>query len=530
MSAGEIERPPAPREQVRALRAVTVTLPDDVESEGLLALRLPLSEEPRQALERTLEERPGDWKKRFALARALLEEGRVVDAIPHLERGLEKQPRHLGAWLDLIAVYRLLERRNAAVNACERALAASRGPAAALLQGVRAQCLGRPVEAEQAFLEATETAPESPAAWTALAELQRATGRPKEAAETLTKALARSSTDVAALTLGSEALRLLGRSAEARRRDARALEVDAANPPALERRLAASARTEGGRLAPGGGMWRAVERLARTRSAAQGLLSFVRVCGGDLAGTGELAAFVAERPRRPQARIERARLLDALDRPLLALQEIDVARTLRTESRELDLLACRIATRAGLFWRTLQQVEDLLERYGDAWDAASTAAWALAHLGRTARAAELSRAAVQRQPELPAAWLEHGRVLARCERPWGAVAALEIGWSLLPPDDGFDLAALAALDLAVLHKRLSQLERAHHWALQAFGACAALAESDPVRAHILWGWIPAELGAGAVPSAIGSVDISPSFLRIEERRLLTTQLTEETFG
>jgi RNA polymerase sigma factor (sigma-70 family) len=518
-----------PPERVRALRTVTVTLPEGVEKEGLLALHLPLGKERRQALERYVEQHPRSSTKRLALARAFLEEGRVSDALPLLERAVEKQPRELGAWLDLLAIYRLQERPEAAAGACQRALAAHRGPAGALLQGLYAQCLGRDVEAEQAFLDAREAAPESPTPYTVLAELQMATGRPKEAAGSLEEALARSPTDVAALTLGSEALRLLGRSGEARRRDARALEVDSANPPALERRLAASARRAGGRLAPEGGLWRTVETLARTRAAALSLLSFIRVCGGDLAGAGEMFAFVVARPHLPQARIEHARLLDALDRPLAALQEIDAARALQAGSRELDLLACRISVRAGLPYRSLQESENLLTRYGEAWDTASAAAWALAQLGQTDRAAELSRAAVTRQSGLPAAWLEHGRVLARCERLREAIAATETGWSLLPEGDGFDLAAPAALDLAVLHRRLGYPEWAHQWALQALEACSALAELDPARAHILRGWSQRELGSEAVTSAAETSGISP-ILQIEERRLLTTQITETSLG
>ena len=519
-----------PPERVQAVRSVVVTLPEDVEGEGLLAVHLPLGKEGRPALEHYVEQHPRSSKKRLALARALLEEGRAEEAIPHLEHAVGKQPRQLGAWLDLIAIYRLQEQPSVAAGACERALAAHRGPAAALFQGLHAQCLGRTVEAERAFLDARDAMRESPAPCIALAELQKATGRPYEAAGSLEEALIRSPTDVAALTLGSEVLRLMGRSAEARRRDARVLELDGGNPPALERRLAASARSAGGQLAPEGGLWRAVEKLARTRAAALSLLSFIRVCGGDLAGTGEMAAFVSKQPRLPQARIERARLLDVLDRPLAALQEIDVARALQAGSRELDLLACRISLRAGLPWRTLQESQDLLARYGTAWDTASAAAWALANLGRPDRAAELSQAAVERQPSLPAAWLEHGRVLARCERLQEAVAATEMGWSLLPEGDGFDLAAPAALDLAVLHRRLGQPEQARHWSHQALESCAALAESDPARAHILRVRIQADPGSKAAPSTAEPVDIAPSFLQIEERRMLTSQISEATFG
>lgn len=523
-----------PSERVQALRAVRATLPTGAEVEGLLALRIPLGKERRQALESYLEQHPRSAAKRLALARVLLEEGRVEAALPHLEHGVERQPRHLEAWLDLIAIYRLQDRLqdrpSAAAGACGRAIAANPGPAAVLLHGLRAQCLDHEEEAKRAFLTALKAMPESPVAWTALAELELAVGRPREAADFLEGALARSPTDVTALTLGSEALRLLGRFAEARRRDARALELDGTNPLALERHLAASARKAGGRLAPQGDLWRAVESLAPTRSAALSLLGFLRVCNGDLAGPGEIYARVAERPRLSEARIERARLLDALGRSLAAIQEIDVARTLQPDSRELDLLACRVAIRAGLPKRALQESEGLLACHGEAWDTASTAAWALAHLGHMDQAMELSRAAVKHQPDLPAAWLEHGRVLARAERLREAAAATEKGWSLLPKDDGFDLAVPAALDLAVTYGRLDYPEWAHPWALQALESCAALAEFDPVRAHIFRIWIQEEAGPKAGASTTESVEIAPSFLRIEERRLLTNQLSEASLG
>jgi tetratricopeptide (TPR) repeat protein len=196
----------------------------------------------------------------------------------------------------------------------------------------------------------------------------------------------------------------------------------------------------------------------------------------------------------------------------------------------LDLLACRVTVRAGLPRRALQECEDLLARHGDGWDVASTAAWALVHLGRIERAIELSNVAVALQPKLPAAWLEHGRVLARAGRLREAVVATETGWSLIPEGDGFDLATPAALDLAVLHRHLGYPEWARPWAIQALESCAALGETDPVRAQVFRGWIQAELGVAAEPDSAGPRDVSASFLWIEERRLLTTQSSETSLG
>jgi RNA polymerase sigma factor (sigma-70 family) len=88
-------QPADPAERVRALRTAIVTLRGGEEREGLLALHLPLSNERRDALERYVGKHPRGGTKRLALARALLEEGRAEEALPHLEAGVERQPRRL---------------------------------------------------------------------------------------------------------------------------------------------------------------------------------------------------------------------------------------------------------------------------------------------------------------------------------------------------------------------------------------------------------------------------------------------------
>jgi hypothetical protein len=78
----------------------------------------------------------------------------------------------------------------------------------------------------------------------------------------------------------------------------------------------------------------------------------------------------------------------------------------------------------------------------------------------------------------------------------------------------------------VLYRRLRNPERASQWAGQALEACAVLAEADPVRAYILRAWSHEELDSEAAPV----VDIASSFLRIDERRVLMTQLSETSSG
>jgi RNA polymerase sigma factor (sigma-70 family) len=527
--------PPKPEERqepgiagiapVRALRSATAVLPGGVRKEGLLALRHEPSKAParrREALERYVEQHPRGWKRRQELARVLLEECRPDEAVAQLEHVVRQQPRQLEAWLDLISAYRFLERSEAAAEACDRALAtAGNGAAAGLLQGLRAQALGQADEAERAFRRGCEELPESPAPRVALAEVQAAAGRPAEALDSLDAALAIAPDDVAALTLGAEALRLSGRSAEAVRRLERVLEIDPANPPALERWLAMRSRAAGGAIQRDE-PWRQAEALSRERPASRGLLAYLRLRGGDLEGIEETALMVSRHCRFREAWVESARFLDALGYPHAALEELDAARRLHPAGRDLDLLACRLAARAGIASRMLHETEALLVRHGDAWDVASTAAWVLAQLGLEDRALELACVEVERQPRLPVAWIEYGRVLARFGRLREATAATATGWDLLPEGDGFDLAAPAALDLAAVCRRLGDEETARTWDRRALAACAALADRDPVRAYLY------QSQTTAPPQSAPAVPIT--FLRLEERRLLTTQLSEAAYG
>jgi RNA polymerase sigma factor (sigma-70 family) len=520
---------------IRSLRSIVVSLPSGVETEALLPLRTVSAGNPakrRRVLERYVEKHPRGWKKRFELACTILEEGRAEEAISHLEPIVRQQPRQVEPWLALISAYRGLEQPQAAADACGRALATRQTEAAtAMLRGLQAQCLGLIREAELAFGAACQAAPESPSPWVCLAEIQAARGRPTETIAALDAALARDPCDVAALTLGQEALRLAGRSSESRQRADRALDIDPGNPRALERWLAACARAAGGRLEPGGPRWKEAERLARHRPATRALLAYLRSCRGDLTGVGDMALLVRERPMLRQAWTESARLLDALGHPSAALEELDAGRTLQLPSRDLDVLACRLAARAGLAERMRHEADALLVRHGDAWEATATAAWVLAQLGMEGHALDLSHAAVERQPCLPVAWLEHARVLSRCGRLRAAVAAAEAGWNLLPDGDGFDLAAPAALDLAALHRLLGGRDEARAWARHALEACVALAASDPVQARIFHARALAELGVPETASSFpGAVAGTAAFHRIEERRALTTQLSEASFG
>jgi hypothetical protein len=166
---------------------------------------------------------------------------------------------------------------------------------------------------------------------------------------------------------------------------------------------------------------------------------------------------------------------------------LDEARGSRSTDRDLGLFSCRLAARAELEDRARSEIDDLLRRYGEAWDTAATSAWTLTFLGREpARALELSGIAVACQPHLPAAWIEHGRILARWAQPREAAEAFATAWELLTRGDGYDLAAPAALDLADLHLRLGDHETAGLWARRALAAADSLRGTDPVRSELWW--------------------------------------------
>lgn len=530
--------------RIHAIRSVRIRLGAGMESETVLFIGYPLkraSKRRREALETYIRTHPTGWTRRLELGRHLMEEGLLEEAIPQLERVVLQQPDRFQVWIELAMAHRLLERPEAAAAVCDRALAVVRTKAEHhYLGGLRDQCRGRIREAVRAFEEACEARPDRSAPRIALAELRLSTGSPSEALFHLDEALKVDPEDAAALTLGYAALRLSGRSAEALRRSARALEIDSANVPALVHWLVGRCRALGGQLPHGGLERRRLQRLrelARTQADARRGLAFWYACRGDLAGARRLlTGLVDDRPALRQGWMELARLLDAMGRSAEALQALSEARKRGDQGRELDLMECRMATRAGFTERALWKVDELLRRYGEAWDIASAAAWSLMSLGYEAEwAGELSRSAVALQPLLPAAWLEHGRVLACWGRLREAAEAFATAWKLLPEGDGADLAAPVAHGLAEVHRRLGDVKASRRWSRMTLAVAAALGAGDPAQA-CLWhrrAW--ADLGGQAAQgfphcgSAAGA-EVAPGFLELEEQWTRVAQFSEPPLG
>ncbi len=474
-SSGVASLPTPPRNYVTdatTLRVCAVTaLPSGVEMRNILYLGSPpkrLSKQRLKILHRYICEHPNGWKKRLELGRQLREAGLFGEAIAEFERVVRKQPRSCEGWLELASVHLLQDRLDAAAAVYEQALDEVAGTARYFLRGLMERCRGRAERAIEAFKAVREATPENSASLVALADAWGSAGCPTEAVLALDGALMADAEDVAALTLGHDLLRLAGRSLEAERRAERALEVDATNDLARVLWIDARCRVTGGRFASGGAeirQLRELRQIASSRADACRCLAFCLACHGDLNGAERLLTeLVHKRTGLWQGWVEYARLLDWQGKPQLAIAAIDQVGQQRPRDRQFGLLRAWLLARAGFTREACRQVEALLERYCDAWDVASMGAWAYSTLGiESERALELSRVAVGQQTCLPAAWLEHGRVLACWDLPEQAAAALATGWELLPKDDGFDLAVLAAQDLAKVHRRIGDLETSRRW-------------------------------------------------------------------
>ena len=536
----------APPYRIHALRPLHLQLASGVETDATLEIVFAprkASARREQALAAYCAHHPGGWKKRLEMAHHLMQAGRLEEAIPHLEQVAAKQTGRWQSWFELWSIHRLLETPGAAAAVCERALAGARAAAElAFWRGLLARSLGHHREAQRALEAACETAPGCPLLWTSLAAARLDAGRPAEAVGALDAALRLDGTDVAALSSGQDALRWMGRSGVARRRIELALDRDSGNAAALARWYALRCRAAGGRFSPGAGerqRQRALRRLAEDRAEACAAAAYGVAVRGDLAGAAAMLARLVRRdPRLRQAWHQYALLLDRLGRVDEALAALDQARALRPAGGDahwdLDVASCRLAVRAGRWDLALAQAAVLSERWSYAWEAAAAAAWALASAGGEAgRAISVSCAAVDLQPHLPAAWIEHGHVLARCARHAEAVEVLETAWRLLPADDGFDLAAPAALVLAALHRRRCDAASARLWAGRALAAAEAEAGVDPVTAGIRLARARRELAdarlhGGATPDrpAVPAGGAGAAWRTLQARWLRASQLSE----
>ncbi len=478
----------------KTVRWVRVVI--DGESEAESTLFMPycpteLTIQKHRSLDRYIRQHPTGWTRRRVLGRALVAEGQPRQAISHLEYVALRQPQWLDSWLDLATAHQLLEEAESEAGVYERALASvTHEPSRSYLRGCHARTLGNLQQAEKCFTLAASQAPGQVAPQVALAEVRRDGGYSYEALTALDAARAADPRDLAALISMPHLYRFAGRSRQAAEQLNSALVLTGSSPVVLGPWLVTRLRRNGGvsqPQSPETRCWRSLIEFPELKAGIYSNLALAEALTGESRGIGRrVTQLLDQAPKLRQSWLSCAHYLDWRGRPRQALLMLDQARSLGAAGHDLELTACRLLVRAGEYWRLSRQIEVIRERYSEDWEALATIAWALTASSLAPHhALELSTAALARQPQLPAAWIEHGQRLAGQGRARQAIQALEQGRELLPDDDGFELAAVAALEIARIERRRGRTDACRRWAQEAMAATGALKELDRVEQRLL---------------------------------------------
>lgn len=498
-SALPLHSPPRRRRMPRVVRVrcQEVRRPDDWSEEALLMMTSPVDERRREVLEHYVQAHPSGWKGRLLLARRLLQEGHPSEALGHLESLTRRHGERPELWLTLAAAQMLRGDEAALQEVYGRAAAAVRSGAGLLFEGLRDLSLGHPRRAVKILTKAARQAPKDTLPRIALASAHRAQGRPVEATAALDEAMARDPKDVAALVSGYRALGLLGRDQEFQGRMRRALELDPENAIALSWLLLCPGSVDRSGSADGSALRekarKRIEEQARRSVTAAAILAGLHLVEGQPAQADRmLARWTTKRPRLLSARLARTRFLDLLQCPRAAWAVLEPAFDMASSSRrQVDLLACRLAPRAGRAAEVPRRVDRLLDRHGLDWETAAGAAMALAAAGvEPERALELGRAAVTAQPELPAAHLALGCLLLALSRGRAAIEPLSEAWALLPEPRRGSLAGLVARAVSEAHTASGKTSTAVSWMRRS---CEA-GGSPLARLHGVSAWEVSWLG------------------------------------
>ncbi len=489
----------------RAVRSAIARISDDIEIDTAIWLGAavpPPTAARLNALERYVEAYVTGAVRVVELARMRIDAGEIERAVRELEMAIARQPLRAESWIELAHVLYALRRSDALAALHQRAENLLPPVAIRLLEGLVAESTSRYDEARVAYAEVHAMAPESSRPLAATARLLLERGSITAGLAVLDEALHLDNADVAALTLGYDELRLAGRLRERRRRNDRALALDPGHALALSRELEALAFA-GVRRAPP--RLARVAELAQTRADARRALAFLALANNQIAAAiADMDELAAMRPASRNARVERARLLDLLGRYDDAAEAIADAD---------PLLALRIGVRRGDIHAT--EARAIRVSDADTWEALATAAWAVARGGGNRNVAlELSSRAVEREPTLAAAAIEHARVSAMAGRRDEALESLMRALALLPAGDGADLAAVIAHDAALLHHAAGRVCDAVAWRHRLAEAVRAIADENSALAAA-WNEVASGVPAG-----------TECLVDLERRRILGHMISE----
>lgn len=507
----------AGREQARqasTVRMVCAVLPSGVERSFDLPLNKDWGEgDAVEASGRYAGDYPEGWRHRLALASLLREEGRWGEAVEEFYQVIAERPDLTQARLCLGDILHLSGRNEEALSVYEQAWRAEkREPMRRHLCGLIEFCRGRYARAASAFQQAALLEPHAHIHRHRLGLTHLRAGFYTEALEAFDDALKRNADDIVALTFSHDALLATGRSREAMRRLRRAVKLDQRNGAAL--RWMIEHRLTSGAVAGADGqetrrLLRMAERAAARAPELRELLATYHVRRGEWEeGVALLLALVAERPMCPAGWRSLVRTLlrtGAYDRAAGVIQK---AHLLHPTDPEIQEAACEVHAHAPR--PALRRIlEEALAHNPERWSVWAAAGLALVNcLGADARcgdadlACSVSSHAPGRRPRLPAAWFQHGKVLALAGRHREAVAALTQGWKFLSEEACEPEALAAAVRLGESWAACGDEKQARSWFETAVGRIPAQASLAPAATHFWHGRALEALGdrANAVQS------------------------------
>jgi tetratricopeptide (TPR) repeat protein len=440
-------------------------------------------------------------------------QGRLRDAVAHLEQALTIDPDYTWAWRELAEVRATLGDHDAADEACRRARdlsgedAVGDGLIAFLLKHRGQRDRGLPW-----LQRAVERQPDYLWAWRELVELHLAAGRPAEAETAAQEGLARLPDAAPLIGLRAEALRRLGRLAEAEAA-ARAALAKAGEVPQLHALLAEIQLMQGDAVAAAAAAGRAAQ-LDRAPEYAVLHAQALAAAGDERAAAAESARSLERDPPPAAAHELAAALAERRGDRAAAIAHLDRALRQRDEPR-LRVRRARLLVQGGDRSAAIE-ILALAEREPDLpW---AEVAFALADAGHAAAA---RRAAARHAAGLlPAqSHLHLAEVAWRTGDAVGATAHAAAAAEAAPGDPAARTLAAAIAEqagdraAAAVHLDAALAARPDDHALARQLALLHERGGDHVAAENAW----RRLAAGAEPGSPRQLELCAALWRLGRR-------------
>ncbi|MEG5000719.1 tetratricopeptide repeat protein [Microcoleus sp. B4-D4] len=534
-----------------AFRVVSLTQSSGVELNAYLVgdSKPTRQEQKLKTLSEYVQQYPSGWKKRLELANLLYEMGHIEQAVEEYRQVIDRQQPLIGVRLQLGKLLQLMGREVEAVAVYESASANARNEATRQhISGSIALCKCDTQAAILAFESAASLEPDNAAHWLALGQVQMGRGDAVAALRAFDTVLSLNPDDVVALIDSYDASQAVGNVRQAQRRLSKVLEVAPGDFRALKRladtrcRMRLVSGEEGKQTKQ---IISSLLQLAPDAADARELLAYYHVFRGESAnGVGVLERFTEEHPNHPRGWYSYGRCLFHTGEYQKAAEAMLKAYRLYPQDCEIYRALCEILPAASppvpldppqppLTRGELEQakssnckggtplevplfkgdlggsnhqvtlasiVEEMLDRFPERWSVWTTAGRVLVEsFQEIERGCSVSAKGTQLEPQLPDAWLGHGRVLALAGKHREAVEALAQGWQLLPEEGGYLQSVSAAVWLGESYRVLGDEVASRKW-LEKAGLFRELMEFDPAIACYWQG--RALLGLGDVTEAV----------------------------